>query len=140
MHEDTGHFSQISGADMDNYFTPENKLKTIRVKGDGKSIYFIKEKDSAITTANSVQYGNMQIDLDSNRVSGVRFYGNPSGTLYPMGDFPKEQKTLPGFIWDEGNRPEATTFKAPFPVPPLPARHSGSNPAPKQNGRKKAKG
>lgn len=140
MREDTAHFSQISGDDMDNYFTTENKLKTIRVKGDGKSVYYIKEKDSAVTSANAVQYNNMQIDLDSNRVSGVRFYGNPAGTLYPMTDFPKEQKILPGFVWDEARRPAAGGFIAPFPVPPLPARHTGSQTLQKPTGRKKAKG
>ncbi|MEK0421268.1 MAG: hypothetical protein RLZZ161_1119 [Bacteroidota bacterium] len=140
MREDTGHFSQISGTDMDNFFTSDNKLKTIRVKGNGKSVYYIKEKDAAVTSANAVQYNNMQIELDSNRVSGVRFYGKPSGTLYPMTDFPNEQKILPGFIWDENNRPSAGIFKAPFPVPPLPARH-GENPAlPKSGSRKRGKG
>lgn len=140
MREDTGHFNQISGTDMDNFFTPENKLKTIQVKGDGKSVYFIKEKDSAITSANAVQYNNMKIELDSNRVSGIRFYGNPSGTLYPVSDFPKEQKILPGFVWDENNRPKAGIFQAPFSVPPLPARHAGSAATQKTSDRKKSKG
>lgn len=140
MQEDTAHYSQISGTNMDNYFTEDNKLKTVRVKGEGKSVYYIKEKDSAVTSANAVQYNNMQIDLDSNRVSGVRFYGNPSGTLYPLSDFPKEQKILPGFVWDEDNRPTAPEFKPPFPVPPLPARQTQEIQPQKNSGRKKAKG
>jgi lipopolysaccharide export system protein LptA len=140
MQEDTGHFSQISGTDMDNYFSADNKLKTIRVKGDGKSIYYIKEKDTIVTSANAVQYNHMQIDLDSNRVSGVRFYGNPSGTLFPIGDFPTEKKILPGFVWDADKRPTALQFQAPFPVPPLPARHPADNAPQKNNGRKKNKG
>lgn len=140
LQEDTGHYSQITGKDMDNYFTEDNKLKSVKVKGEGKSVYYIKEKDSAVTSANAVQYTNMQIELDSNRVAGVRFYGNPSGTLYPLTDFPVEQKILPGFVWDEENRPEASAFKAPFPVPPLPAKHSSENPVPKNTGRKKGKG
>lgn len=128
IQEDPTHFSQISGRDMDNRFNEENRLKTVWVRGSGKSVYFVKEKDSAITSANVVQYENMQIALDSNRVSQIRFYGKPAGNIYPLDQLPSDQETVSGFTWDIENRPMAASFRPPFQIPELPARRTESAP------------
>ncbi len=120
--EDTLHFSQISGQNMDNNFGSDNKLKSVYVRGEGKSIYYIKEKDSVITSANATECSNMKIFTDSGRVSNVRFYGNPVGNVYPMEDLPVEKEKLKGFVWDEMNRPANNEFKAPFVVASLPKK------------------
>jgi lipopolysaccharide export system protein LptA len=120
--EDEKNFSQIAGDNMDNRFDASNKLKSVWVQGKGQSVYFIKEQDSAVSSANRVQYNKMLIMLDSGKVSDIRFYGQPEGTIYPIDLLPADKQKLPGFKWDEENRPESAQFRAPFAVPELPKR------------------
>lgn len=120
MKEDEAHFSQISGENMDNLFSDDNKLKLVNVRGNGRSVYYAKEKDSSITTANVVECADMKINLDSGRVKDVRFYASPKGNIYPIDQLPSERSVLPGFLWDEMNRPEAEQFTPPFKIPELP--------------------
>jgi len=135
LQEDETHFSQISGRDMDNRFNSSNRLQNVLVTGSGRSIYFIKEKDTAVTAANVVQYNKMLISLDSNKVSNVRFYGSPEGNIYPLDQLPTGKEKLTGFIWDEENQPQPDLFKAPFAVPDLPRRRSEAATAPKRKTR-----
>jgi lipopolysaccharide assembly outer membrane protein LptD (OstA) len=126
IREDSTHFSQISGSNMDNYFDAENKLKSVWVKGNGKSIYYIKEKDTSVTTANVADCENMLILTDSGRVSNVRFYGNPTGNVYPIDQLPADKEKLAGFIWDIGHKPNALEFIPNFKIPDLPKRKADS--------------
>lgn len=124
LQEDETHFSQISGRDMDNRFNRENRLRSVLVTGQGRSIYYVKEKDTAVTAANVVQYNKMLITLDSNRVSNVRFYGQPEGNIYPVDQLPSGKEKLTGFIWDEENRPQPELFSITFKIPDLPKRRA----------------
>jgi lipopolysaccharide export system protein LptA len=124
LEEDMDHYSQISGTDMDNLFGADNKLKTVLVKGKAKSVYYIKEKDTAVTSANISTCENMKITMDSGKVADVRLYRSPEGNIYPLDQIPDEKKTLAGFVWDPENRPFAENFKPPFKVPDLPRKRS----------------
>jgi hypothetical protein len=62
--------------------------------------------------------------MDSGRVSDIRFYGQPEGTIYPLDMLPADKQKLPGFIWDENNKPRSNEFNAPFSVPELPKRRA----------------
>lgn len=130
--EEEALYSQISGNDMDNYFNQENKLKLVHVLGSGKSIYYIKEKDSAVTSANYVVCSSMRIQLDSNKVKAVRFYDKPEGTLYPLEELPADKKSLAGFLWDISNKPESDRFKPRFQIPPLPQKRQETSPTRKR--------
>jgi lipopolysaccharide export system protein LptA len=129
--EDQTQFSQISGDNMDNRFDTENKLRSVWVRGHGQSVYFIREKDSVVSSANRVQYNNMLIALDSGRVNEIRFYGQPEGIIYPIDMLPGDKQKLPGFVWDEENRPKSERFTAPFSVPELPKRRTENGEKPK---------
>jgi lipopolysaccharide export system protein LptA len=120
--EDHTHYSQISGRDMDNYFTPDNKLKSVHVTQEGKSVYYAKEKDSTVTSANAVECSNMAIYMDSGKVSNVRFYLKPKGNIYPVDQLPATKEKLVGFVWDEINRPDSEDFTPDFSVPDLPRK------------------
>lgn len=127
LQEDSSHFSQISGTNMDNIFGSDSKLRMVHVKGSGRSIYYIKEKDSLVTSANVSVCESMKILMDSNRVSNVRFYSNPTGNVYPLKDLPGDKQFLSGFVWDTEHRPFADDFDAPFVLAPLPSRRADSS-------------
>ena len=105
IEEDITHYSQISGRDMDNYFSAQGKLRNVHVQGDAHSVYYIREKDTVLTSANVVACENLKIFMDSSKVSQVRFYGTPKGHIYPLAELPAAEGSLTGFVWDEENRP-----------------------------------
>lgn len=120
--ESSTQYSQISGTDMNNYFGDDKKLKTVWVLNNSRSVYYIREKDSAITSANVVACRDMKINMDSGKVGNVRFYGTPAGVSYPVSELPDADKILPGFVWDAENRPSADGFQPPFVIPDLPKK------------------
>lgn len=120
IEEDLSHYSQISGRDMDNYFSGQGKLRNVHVQGDAHSVYYIREQDTVLTSANVVACENLKILMDSSKVSQVRFYGLPKGHIYPLNELPAADANLSGFIWDEENRPLPGTFREPFEVPGIP--------------------
>lgn len=122
LEEDELHYSQISGTDMDNVFGADNKLRMVQVMENGRSVYYIKEKDSTVTSANVVACRNMRIYMDSSKVDNVRFYDQPKGDLYPLDQLPETDRVLPGFLWDIDNRPLSVDFDPPFIVPGLPSK------------------
>ncbi|MBL7812680.1 MAG: hypothetical protein JNL57_10695 [Bacteroidetes bacterium] len=126
IQEDSGRYSQISGENMDNYFSDDNKLKSVFVQKNGQAVYFVKEKDSAVTSANVVTCANLRILMDSGKVNQVRFYGSPEGNIYPIDQMPADKTKLAGFIWDPANRPEAAQFTPGFVVPELPSKRGNA--------------
>lgn len=120
LFEDTALYSQIKGRDMDNVFK-NNKLQSVFVKGESQSIYYIKEKDTAYTSANAIKSERMKILFDSGKVEQVRFYEKGEGNMYPLDQFPEDKQYLPGFVWDEENKPLEAIFKPNFEVPPIPS-------------------
>lgn len=122
--EDSHRFSQISGNDMNNFFGPDNKIKTVEVMDHGKSVYYIKEGDSLITSANIVSCEQMKILFDSGKVDHVRFYGKPKGTIFPVDQIPEGEAKLVGFVWDIQNKPASQDFTPRFKVPGLPDKRS----------------
>lgn len=118
--EDTGVFSQIKGRDMDNIFE-NNKLRSVYVAGQCQSVYFIKEKDTALTSANVIRSERMKIFFDSGKVEQVRFYEKGEGNMYPIDQFPSEKQFIEGFKWDIENKPGPEIFKPNFEVPGIPS-------------------
>lgn len=118
--EDTGVYSQIKGKNMDNAFA-NNKLSSVYVSGDSRSIYYIKEKDSAISSVNVINSERMKIFFDSGKVEQVRFYETGQGNMYPIDQLPSDKQFIEGFKWDIENKPENRLFKPSFEVPELPS-------------------
>jgi hypothetical protein len=104
---------------MDQWFGADNKLKTARITGNGRSVYYIRENDSLLSGANIIKCSDMQLAFDSGRVEGVRFYGAPEGNVYPMDQIPAGTDKLSGFIWDPERMPQRALFDFVRPEPPI---------------------
>ena len=118
LKEDSNKFSQIVGNTITNYFEDGTKdLKLSHVVGKCESIYFIREKDSIVTSANRVASDEMKIILNEGKVSQIRMFNKPKGKLYPLDKFPVERSKLPSFFWKPEDKPIPTEFKEPYPEP-----------------------
>lgn len=106
------YYNQISGKTMINRFD-SGVLRKVYVEGNAQSIYYLRnnESDTAeYTGVNKVKCGRMQIDFDSSKVSGIRFYTQPEGKMYPVLQFPDAERYLTGLDWKVGNQPKREQF------------------------------
>ncbi|MEZ4804904.1 MAG: OstA-like protein [Bacteroidia bacterium] len=106
------HFNQISGKKLINYFD-SNALKLVDVQGNAESIYYLRnnETDTAeYTGVNKVACKRMQIGFDSSKVKSIRFYAEPEGKIYPIKEFPDDEKHLSGLNWKIEEKPELELF------------------------------
>jgi lipopolysaccharide export system protein LptA len=105
-------FNQIAGKKMVNQFS-DNKLSSVLVEGNAESIYYIRnnETDTAeYTGVNKVSCGKMNIGFDSSKVKSIKFYSQPDGKMYPIKDFPAEEKFLAGMRWRTNEQPLVEDF------------------------------
>ena len=102
-------YNQIDGNDMTAYFN-QNKLHKVNVQGNGQSVYYVKENDTAYTGVNHMVCSDMLIYVEDNTVSDVRYYDSPKGGFYPVTDFPSDKKKLPNFVWYPNKRPTLEYF------------------------------
>ena len=108
----TNAYNQIAGKTMDNHFE-KNKLKSVYVAGNAISVYYIRnnETDTAeYTGINRVMGQSMRITLDSNKVSGIKFYQQVEGKMYPIAQMPESEKVLPGLKWQIQMQPAKASF------------------------------
>ncbi len=102
--EDTANFNQIKGKDMVGYFE-DNKLSIIDVKGNGQTIYYVKEDDGSETGINTSESSELTIYLEENNVEKILFRAKPDATLFPISQIPQDKKILKGFRWLNELRP-----------------------------------
>lgn len=140
-------YNQIAGKKMTNYFL-EGKLRQVHVEGNARSVYYIRdnETDSAMYTGiNKVACRNMMIVLDSSKVNSIMFYSKPEGKMYPVNEFPENEKQLEGLEWRPHLRPEISGFQIRMQTKPLVRQspEAGRETAPlrkKEKSRKKKSG
>lgn len=102
--EDTAHFNQIKGKNMNGFFE-NSKLYKVRVIGNGQTIYYAHEDDKPVENVNKAESSDMLIFVDSNKVKSITFITKPDATLYPLKDVAKEDLKLKDFSWKNILRP-----------------------------------
>lgn len=105
-------YNQIAGRTMFNKFK-NNALVSVLVDGNAESIYYLRnnETDTAeYTGVNKVACAKMAIYFDSSKVDNIRFYGNPESKMYPINQFPIEEKLLRGLNWQVDKKPVIAQF------------------------------
>ena len=101
--EDSSRFNQIKGKTMTGFFN-NNQLHTVKVNGNGETIYYTKNKQN-IVGVNKAISSNILINLRDNQVTRVNMIQKPEGTMYPLGDL--KETRLQGFQWLEALRPKS---------------------------------
>ena len=48
--------------------------------------------------------------MDSSKVSHIKFYGQPTGQIYPMNAFPESEKYLEKLNWRTQEKPQMSMF------------------------------
>jgi len=96
--EDSLRYNQVKGRAMVGYFE-DNQLKTIRVTGNGQTIYYIRNKKKQLTGVNRADCSDMLIKVDSSTVKKISLLNKPDATLYPIKELLPSELLLKGFKW-----------------------------------------
>ncbi|MBO6517513.1 MAG: hypothetical protein JJ975_13285 [Bacteroidia bacterium] len=107
--ENVDAFNQIDGRDMFAKFK-DNKLNTVDVKGNGQSVYYVRENDSTYSGVNYIICSDMLIKVDSNELQEVIYYTLPKGGFYPVDQLPADKRKLANLVWYPEKRPELSWF------------------------------
>lgn len=102
--EDSAKFNQISGKDMIGYIR-KNNLYKVEVNGNGRSIYFAKDKDKYIGL-NRVESSNINIYLTDGHINNITFITRPDAKMLPLDDVNTSETMLQGFNWRPKERPK----------------------------------
>ncbi|GET33696.1 hypothetical protein PbJCM13498_25590 [Prolixibacter bellariivorans] len=102
--EDSAKFNQISGKDMLGYIR-DNNLYKVEVNGNGRSIYFAKDKNSYIGL-NRVESSNINIYLTDGHINNITFITRPDAKMLPLDDVNTSETMLQGFNWRPEERPK----------------------------------
>ena len=96
--EDSSRYNQVKGRDMTGYFT-DNKLSTIYVKGNGQSVYYLRNKRKQLTGVNQAECSDMRIEIRDNKVYKIALLTKPDATLYPVKQAEPSMMILKDFAW-----------------------------------------
>jgi lipopolysaccharide export system protein LptA len=102
--EDTLRFNQIKGRDMRGFFT-DNKLQSIKVEGNGQSIYYTRNSKKQLTGVNRADCSDMLIFINESKIKSITLINKPDATLYPINELSPNELKLKGFEWLENIRP-----------------------------------
>lgn len=102
--EDTVRFNQIRGRNMTGYVN-DNKLSSIRVEGNGQSVYYTRNRKQQITGVNRADCSDMFIKVEESKVQSITLINQPDATFYPPAELQPAELRLKGFSWQETLRP-----------------------------------
>lgn len=100
--ETSKYYNQIKGKTMKG-FVVANKLKEMRVYGNGESIYFAEDKGETVGL-NRIVSSNIFMELEEQKIEKILFDRKPEGTLYPLSYVDNTKLYLAGFQWNDANR------------------------------------
>ena len=75
-----------------------NKLTSINVLGNGESIYYVVDDETDENIGlNKIICSNMFITMEENSLKNIKFFEQPTATMYPIKDLTTEIKLLKNY-------------------------------------------
>ena len=97
-------YNQIKGRKMTALFD-SSSITRVDVKGNGESIYFALENDSALVGMNKVACSDITIGFRNKALNTISFIKSPDAQFIPPHELQEPDKRLKGFAWREKERP-----------------------------------
>ncbi|MRT17241.1 OstA-like protein [Vitellibacter sp. q18] len=120
VQKDSLGFNQVKGERLIGLFT-NNELDTVNINKNAQVIYFSRDDTEKLIGINNTVSSSIQMYLEEQQITGIRFIKKADGKLYPPSMLPENARLLPGFQWrgDERLYSVEDLFKG-KPVPILP--------------------
>jgi len=102
--EDDLFYNQIQGKFIEAQFV-ENKMKTMKVAGNAKIVYYLLDEEKAYIGVNTTESSSMTFLFENNKVLHIKCYKEPNSKVYPMLKANHESIKIKGFKWNITARP-----------------------------------
>lgn len=97
-------YNQVKGRNMVAHFQ-EGRMRRVNVNGNGESIYFALEGDTAVTGMNKAICSDMVLNFAENKLKSISFLVSPEANFIPPHELKASDQRLEGFAWLEELRP-----------------------------------
>lgn len=120
VQRDSAGYNQVKGERLIGLFT-NNELDTVNIIKNTQVIYYNRNENEELVGINNTVSSSIQMYLEEQQITGIRFLKKVPGKVYPPSQFPENARILPGFIWrgDERLLSKEDLFKG-KPEPVLP--------------------
>lgn len=98
-------FNQIKGKQITAYFS-DNELDHIYNDGNAETVYWLREEDGSIIGINFSKSVSMNIKIEDNRITRIKYFKKTDEILYPEDQLKENQEYLKDFKWQEDLRPK----------------------------------
>ncbi len=127
--EDTlRNYNQVKGRDMTAYFR-DDKIRRVNVNGNGESIYYALEGDSAVTGMNRAICSDMIIMFNDSKLQSISFLDKPVARFIPPHELKPVDTRIEGYQWLISEKPTREMVLGPR----LPKKPNPKKAAPKKN-------
>ena len=96
IQKDSAGYNQVKGERLIGLFT-DNELDTVNIHKNAEVIYFSRNEEDELVGINNTLSSDIQMYLESQEITGIRFLKKVDGKLYPPSQFPENARILPGF-------------------------------------------
>lgn len=103
----SGHemYNQIRGNRLNGFFVDGN-IDRMRASGNAESIYYIKDDNQSLVGVNKALGDIIELRFVNKELNKVVFISEVKGKMYPISQFPPNEKELRGFKWHTEKRPK----------------------------------
>lgn len=98
VQKDSMGYNQVKGERLIGLFT-NNELDTVNIIKNTEVIYFSRNDKQELVGINNTVSSSIQMYLENQKISGIRFIKQAKGKVYPPSQLPENARILPGFIW-----------------------------------------
>jgi len=98
IQKDSTGYNQVKGHRLNGLFT-NNELDTVNINKNTEVVYYSRNEKKELTGINNTVSSSIQMYLEDQKISGIRFIKQGKGKVYPPSQFPENFKQLPGFNW-----------------------------------------
>lgn len=98
IQKDSTGFNQVKGEWLTGLFT-NNELDTVNINKNAQVLYYMRNDDGELVGIDVTVASSIQMYLEDQQITGVRFLKKVPGKLNPPSKFPENARLLPGFNW-----------------------------------------
>src|SRR5690554_2812036 len=98
IQKDSMGYNQVSGERLIGLFT-NNEIDTINIDKNTQVIYYSRNENEELIGIDHTLASSIQMYLEKQEITGIRFINRVPGKLYPPSQFPMNARLLPGFNW-----------------------------------------
>ncbi len=98
VQKDSMGFNQVKGERLIGLFT-NNELDTVNINKNAQVIYYSRNDKEELVGINNTVSSSIQMYLEEQQVTGIRFIKKAAGKVYPPSMLPQNARLLPGFQW-----------------------------------------